>query len=518
MPTPKSTSRRSYRVGSPAERRYRKIACDLRRPICRNCDVADRKCQYGMRLNWPAQGDTRRALVADSAAAAERAVAFGKTYFINATEVDMGLFYLGGGKQDAADRLGRYVNSWKLPYYSLKASPIPLAGNEQEMVEFFMTTVLNALAPLRGDSQEIWKLFFQLSFSNNSEASKALIQAMVSLASLVRYGPGHDAARFKSAALASLVDSTKKEVIGSKEIYQHAAVGMLLREHETYFPTETSHQWPLYLSGSKRILRSLCLQGLPKLSETDLLALWVHYHDVLARFSVRHWRWDATVTSAVLQITEPVTKLVSPISEKMIIGTFGCSMEMMNLISRICALPPDTTALAKLSPKEQEEMSAIEHDLLTIEQESTQPHIPRTETETGIDLRSREIKLAAFYRLGMLIYFERVMRNNSGPSARVDGWAEEAFTILREIDLWARALPLFFVACEAHTEEQRAVILSLLTREQRREFQRPLDCFQRLIEAMWVRYDLYKDEGRQLNYAEALNSVTVMSNLLPAFA
>ncbi|KAK2751345.1 hypothetical protein FQN55_001080 [Onygenales sp. PD_40] len=488
MPTPKSTSRRSYRVGSPAERRYRKIACDLRRPICRNCDVADRKCQYGMRLNWPAQGDTRRALVADSAAAAERAVAFGKTYFINATEVDMGLFYLGGGKQDAADRLGRYVNSWKLPYYSLKASPIPLAGNEQEMVEFFMTTVLNALAPLRGDSQEIWKLFFQLSFSNNSEASKALIQAMVSLASLVRYGPGHDAARFKSAALASLVDSTKKEVIGSKEIYQHAAVGMLLREHETYFPTETSHQWPLYLSGSKQILRSLCLQGLPKLSETDLLALWVHYHDVLARFSI--------------------------------IGTFGCSMEMMNLISRICALPPDTTALAKLSPKEQEEMSAIEHDLLTIEQESTQPHIPRTETETetGIDLRSREIKLAAFYRLGMLIYFERVMRNNSGPSARVDGWAEEAFTILREIDLWARALPLFFVACEAHTEEQRAVILSLLTREQRREFQRPLDCFQRLIEAMWVRYDLYKDEGRQLNYAEALNSVTVMSNLLPAFA
>ncbi|KAK2805124.1 hypothetical protein FQN50_006369 [Emmonsiellopsis sp. PD_5] len=501
----------------------RKIACDLRRPICRNCAVADRKCQYGMRLNWPAQGDARRALVADAddagpAARGERAVAFRKMYFVNATEVDMGLFYLGGGKEDAADRLGRYVNSWKLPYYRLKTSPIPLAGNEQEMVEFFMTTVLNALAPLRGDSQGLWKLFFQLSFSDDSAASKAVIQAMVSLASLVRYGPGHDPARFKIAALASLVASTKKEGMGSKEIYQHAAVGMLLREHETYFPTETSHQWPLYLTGAKQILHNICLQGLPKSTGTDLLALWVHYHDVLARFSVRHWRWDATVTSAVLQTTDVATKFVSPISEKKIIGTFGCSMEMMNLISRICALPPDATALANLSPKEQEEMSAIEHDLLTIQQEPTQPHIPSTETETGIDLRSREIKLAAFYRLGMLIYFERVMRNNSGPSARVDRWAGEAFAILREIDLWARPLPLFFVACEAHAEEQRAVILSLLTRKQRREFQRPLDCFQRLIEAMWVRYDLYGDDGRQLNYAEALNSVTAMSNLLPAFA
>ena len=91
-----------------------------------------------------------------------------------------------------------------------------------------MTTVMDSITPIRTDGTKLWKLLFQLSFSDDSPASKAVLRAMLSLASLYRYGHGAEALRLKVAAINSLRASMDGRITGTTEIYQHIAVGMLL--------------------------------------------------------------------------------------------------------------------------------------------------------------------------------------------------------------------------------------------------------------------------------------------------
>lgn len=98
-----------------------------------------------------------------------------------------------------------------------------------------MTTVVSSLTPIRTDGTKLWKLLFQLSFSNDSPASLAVLRAMLSVASLYRYGHGEEPLRLKTSALESLSTSMNGHITGTTEIYQHAAVGMLLCAFEVSF-------------------------------------------------------------------------------------------------------------------------------------------------------------------------------------------------------------------------------------------------------------------------------------------
>jgi hypothetical protein len=91
-----------------------------------------------------------------------------------------------------------------------------------------MTTVVRSLTLIRTDGHKLWELLFKLSFSDDSPASMAVLRAMLSLAYLYRHGHGNEALRLKVAALSSLGTAMKQNVTGTREIYQHVAVGMLL--------------------------------------------------------------------------------------------------------------------------------------------------------------------------------------------------------------------------------------------------------------------------------------------------
>lgn len=56
----------------------------------------------------------------------------------------------------------------------------------------------------------------------------AVLQAILSLASVYRHGNAEESLRLKVASLSSLNASLNKHNIGTREIYQHVAVGMLI--------------------------------------------------------------------------------------------------------------------------------------------------------------------------------------------------------------------------------------------------------------------------------------------------
>lgn len=100
-----------------------------------------------------------------------------------------------------------------------------------------MTTVVDSIISIRTDGYKLWKILFQLSFSDDSPSSMAVLRAILSLASLYRYGYGEEALRLKVAAINSLRNSMSGRVTGTTEIYQHIAVGMLLCAFEVGFAT-----------------------------------------------------------------------------------------------------------------------------------------------------------------------------------------------------------------------------------------------------------------------------------------
>ena len=95
-----------------------------------------------------------------------------------------------------------------------------------------MTRVVSSLAPIQTNGYSLRKLFFQLSLSDDSPASTAVLRAILSLASLYSQGYGEEPLRLKTAALESLGKSMNGRAIGTREIYQHVAVGMLICSFE----------------------------------------------------------------------------------------------------------------------------------------------------------------------------------------------------------------------------------------------------------------------------------------------
>ncbi len=54
--------------------------------------------------------------------------------------------------------------------------------------------------------------------------------------------------------------------------------------------TDSHGRWPWYLMGARDIIKAAGLEGQFFRSDISELVLWTYYHDVLARFSLLHWR------------------------------------------------------------------------------------------------------------------------------------------------------------------------------------------------------------------------------------
>ncbi|KAL3472591.1 fungal-specific transcription factor domain-containing protein [Aspergillus californicus] len=528
---PAKKTRGPYRVGLPAKRRCwtcrdRKISCDMGRPHCRNCTESGRKCQgYGLRLSWPPAGSSRSIEHSgeDNVARISSTYKAHRAHFVNTLMVDVELHYMRDS-EGVGISTTLPLRSWCIFPLSNLANARPAAGDEQHLVTFFMTTVVSSLTPIRSDGYKLWKLLFQLSFSDDSPASMAVLRAMLSLASLYRYGHGDEPLRLKVAALNSLSSSMNGVTTGTREIYQHVAVGMLLCAFEIYLPSESSFQWPLYLSGAKSMLHEICDGGHPMLVEFDVLILWVHYHDILGKFASRHWKIESAENASMFRVPGTAASLVHAPQDQ-VLGLFGCSLEMINLIAKMSRFQPDCPAANVVhftneeSLESLESLESIEHDLITLSQDTS--HLIGTNSPEEVEHGAITAKL---YQLAGLIYLERALKPTSSSSSsassssiRVAKWAAEAFGLISRLDICERPFPLFFIACEAHTDAKRDLILCLLERTQRRSGQRGLHIVQGMIESMWVQHDLHLDlDG--VCYVDALNAVMSSNELLPTLA
>jgi hypothetical protein len=118
--------------------------------------------------------------------------------------------------------------------------------------------------------------------------STAVLQSLLAFSALHRYNIHNQAVELKIAAIKTLRSASGCNM-STTEATQHIAAGMLLCSFEIHQASCVSGEWTWYLRGVKEVIRAAGLDKLPQDSNLTILLDWVYYHDVLARFSLRHW-------------------------------------------------------------------------------------------------------------------------------------------------------------------------------------------------------------------------------------
>lgn len=104
-------------------------------------------------------------------------------------------------------------------------------------------------------------------------------------------------------------------------------------------------------------------------------------------------------------------------------------------------------------------------------------------------------KVAELFRVAAYIYLERLAKGADNNEPKVNCLLDRAFQLLREMGLCDRPWPLFIIALEARTDEERVLILSILENSLTQRPMGNLAITKRLIHAAWVQQDLHAVSG-----------------------
>jgi hypothetical protein len=118
-------------------------------------------------------------------------------------------------------------------------------------------------------------------------------------------------------------------------------------------------------------------------------------------------------------------------------------------------------------------------------------------------------------RLAGLIYLERVSRNFSGQSRRLDSWKKDALSIFSKLNTYPPSFVMFIVGCETNTDEERMIMLDFFTRLEQAPHLNSLLETKGLVQTAWIQHDL-GIEG-ELEYIHKINLVMSSRNVIPSF-
>ena len=150
-----------------------------------------------------------------------------------------------------------------------------------------------SLATFGQDTTALGKILVRIGLEGETASAAALLQALIAFSSLHRYGLQSQAIEAKIAALGSLAEGSFEPSFGAIGAIQHIGTGMLLCSFEVHQSSCTSGQWTQYLAGVKTVINTSSIETLLQFgSDVAILLDWVHYHDVLARFSLLHWKGE----------------------------------------------------------------------------------------------------------------------------------------------------------------------------------------------------------------------------------
>lgn len=166
-------------------------------------------------------------------------------------------------------------------------------------------------------------------------------------------------------------------------------------------------------------------------------------------------------------------------------STLGCSLELLDLICQAVDAVLDRDDPRHLSETHLKTIRSLEIRTRGIEQRPS-----GSLDGDGAEEMAHRIQTAELYRLATLIYIARLARAEPQDSDTSTEASTQAFSLLRAMELCNRPWPLFVVGLEAHTDDQRGIILGVLNESLRRRSIGSIVLTSRMIREAWVQQDL----------------------------
>ncbi|KIH87578.1 hypothetical protein SPBR_04702 [Sporothrix brasiliensis 5110] len=498
----------------------RKIKCDGTRPVCHNCQKAHRECRAGhaFELSWP-KPKSRRALEGPKD---------DRNYLMAQSRMHSRFRHKGGNSYYFVNVISEQVAAHHL---------LPYVSTSQVYHE-----ASNSLPQLDNEPQQFRDLLLRMSLYDNTASSKAVLYSLFCLSALRRYGNVQECAHFKVLALQSLQQAAKTEGIGAARILQHMAAGLLLCRAEISLGDDSSVFWALYICS----LRTVCSHSLNEKfkrgevidGDATILYRYLHYHDILAQFSVSHWQRPSDMVHKLSMTFKGETvefKCTNHFDRFYYCGWGDYLQYEIHILSLV--LKASKEAQLDLAvhpgPSRAENINRLEADineflknskLACADISSVDEKDPAAAADAGLRLQ-RYLFMASTW-----IYFQRTCRHLTGPSAAVDALFDEIFAMscdMQRLDVRITPFSLFLIGAEANTDARRRAVLDVIhsrpelmpvaskALELRGDKSTPsyVDC---LVAAVWAQDDLHDDSDGYLDYVTKMQYVISARAVLPA--
>ncbi|KAF1954602.1 hypothetical protein CC80DRAFT_475863 [Byssothecium circinans] len=476
-------------------------------PTCSQCARGKRVCEgYGLRLSWPRENDDRRTVILKRPqnAANYGNVHIGDVALVHASNWDIEMHMYMSSYTSKAPTL-RMPFSW---------NPHGLKEKELDLLSYFEREASRALTTFGRDPKLLKDALMRISLSENSPASTAVLHSLLGLSSLHRYGVNEQAMQLKISSLRALAKASET-CFGSAEGVHHIAAGMLLCSFEVQQASCNASEWTWYLDGIKEVLHAACFKYPLTDEDRDALLSWVQYHEVMKRFSIRHWNGGPSglpkIMTSPSRFKDRLGKHKEISSDAFVVCQKPSASApwigvILASLSEICDMVPAKPCLEKMETWELDEYM---NRVRILDWRIRSIHVPTVE-ERGSYIGA----IAYLYQLSMLIYLNRVTRNVLNQDTKMQEYIGKAFTLLAGIDSCERHFPLYIIGWEARTDEQRAIVLALLEKTKKKASSRPLFLVEVMVQAVWAQDDLAEKE---LDYWDKVTALINCCSVLPSF-
>lgn len=159
-----------------------------------------------------------------------------------------------------------------------------------------------------------------------------------------------------------------------------------------------------------------------------------------------------------------------------------------------------------------ERITALERNISTAVGEYSTIH------GTAAAVIDRDTMVSDLHRLACLIYVNRTVHGVSGAEFRHSRLVREGIALLTRMVTCQNAWPLFIIACEAVTDDQRLAVLDVFeqSRQDRRHRSSHVHFIQHMVEAVWNQHDLNAEN--KVDYLTIFNAVVAGVPYIPPFA
>ncbi|KAF3763683.1 hypothetical protein M406DRAFT_352432 [Cryphonectria parasitica EP155] len=457
------------------------------RPGCWTCKRYDRK------LVWPNQPDGRRKtpnLPTHTAPELDHSSGFyyGQQFLnISFDDFEQGRRGLGP--------LSLLSKTNTRPQQSLNLVP-ELQGHDADLLLYYREKIAGLISTVdanNGFRQEL----LPMAMASDDFAAQALRSAMIALSAFHLHGTGA-ALPYKTKAITYLNRALQPESIVDGQLEPQIAASMMLCVYNVF--DESEGDWHIYLDGSRKMLQIYADKKGGALGY-DFLNTWFLYHEILGAFSQPHkHRYEGAASLELIRGSE--------LDKSVIIGSLGCSIEIMEIIHNINQLRYIATR------KSSEEDMQPDYPPVMWTYKGLHDRLSRHKQQLPPDYQQRPVReqtkvqlTAELYRIAALLYLRAICPSTNTVSRGPD-WIDSAFEVLGGLEICTSPWPLFVVACESQTDQQRITILRTLDRMDEDRKIGNVHVLRSLIENFWKQQDLQADEDRvePLRWWELRNS------------